>query len=213
MKRLSFWIKSGLHALASCAGATLLYTLIIGLQLGSIPRTLLTYYPVNYLIFGSMLLMMLCSNIYKGTCSLVISFGATRRELFGALQLYRLIPALGGLLIVPALLLLTGAPAPAALLSGVGTFLLNVSAMSLGSVLGICMMRFGKAALVVMILLFMALGGVGGYLAATQMSSETAFSVHLQKQTLLLFAAAAAAVYAAALATEHMFIRNYEVRI
>lgn len=161
--KLRFWFRQGMEITGGILGGSLLYGLLMFIQMGSGWEDLLQSMPVFLLLFGALMMMASVIGIHKLSLHLALSFGSTRNEALLGLQIDRLLPTL----LVPALAaILTAVAGENAIFPPMEVFLLGVGAFlctgALGTAAGVVFAKYGRAATVItMILLLLLSGGIG----------------------------------------------------
>lgn len=208
--RLGYWLKEGGRITLSVFSASLLYSVLMGANsFTGDPVDALRTGSMYLLLFGTIMSMALCANVYLVHVNLSLSFGCTRKEAFLGLQVLRLtiavpvIAAAGGLMalaggsreISPGMMMGTGAAA--FLLFGV-----------LGGVLGILSTRrrgaFLTAIQIVLTILGTGLVGFALYMLI--------FEWELQLWGLGILLAVGTALYGLSSAAEWKCLKSLSVR-
>lgn len=210
--RLRFWWQEAAVNLAFSLGASVLYGLLMALQMNSAFTGLVSMLPFYMLMFGIFVNLGMCLTVYRTAVPLSLSFGSTRRETIVGLQVYHLLPAVG----IPALAgLICALPGSDVFLMagemmalGVGLFLLLTA---VGILLGGLHIRFGVAASVVtgVALVIIAVGGgIVGILVVSDQLKQLLFGC---AQWIVLTVGAVA--YGLAFLLEKRIVRRYAVKL
>lgn len=213
--RLRFWIKGGLQTLATVAGASAIYGLLMWFQSSaSTLEEVLSLLPLYILTFGTIMLLAMTVSVYKGMLPLALSFGSTRREVFVGLQVFRLLPTAAVVLLLVLLFLVPGTEMflglPTAVLLTVGLFLF---VGAIGSGLGMVYVRFGKLGTILMVVTLLVLGfalGIGAVLGLSSVKFDVAVSLRWLPWLVL---AAGAVVYLLMLIPEFRTVRKYQIKL
>lgn len=213
--RLRFWIKGGLQTLATVAGASAIYGLLMWFQSSaSTLEEVLSLLPLYILTFGTIMLLAMTVSVYKGMLPLALSFGSTRREVFVGLQVFRLLPTAAVVLLLVLLFLVPGTEMflglSTAVLLTVGLFLF---VGAIGSGLGMVYVRFGKLGTILMVVTLLVLGfalGIGAVLGLSSVKFDVAVSLRWLPWLVL---AAGAAVYLLMLIPEFRTVRKYQIKL
>lgn len=213
--RLRFWFSRGLQVLASILGASVLYGLLMWIQMDdSRLEFLLMMLPLYFILFGGFILLIMTFSLYKMMLSLCLSFGSTRREALVGMHIYRLIPTLGITALAALLYVFPGVEplfsVRTMVLLSLGAFLLMGA---VGSVLGMIYYRFGKVGAIITGISSVILGIGAGFLFAFSTNIQSglsglAGSLPLSWVPLVL----GAAVYLLTMIPENLVIRNYQVK-
>lgn len=213
--RLRFWIKGGLQTLATVAGASAIYGLLMWFQSSaSTLEEVLSLLPLYILTFGTIMLLAMTVSVYKGMLPLALSFGSTRREVFVGLQVFRLLPTAAVVLLLVLLFLVPGTEMflglPTAVLLTVGLFLF---VGAIGSGLGMVYVRFGRLGTILMVVTLLVLGfalGIGAVLGLSSVKFDVVVSLRWLPWLVL---AVGAAVYLLMLIPEFRTVRKYQIKL
>lgn len=213
--RLRFWIKGGLQTLATVAGASALYGLLMWVQSSDITlEETLSFLPFYLVTFGAIMLLAMTVSVYKAMLPLALSFGSTRREAFVGLQVFRLLPTAAVALLLVLLFLVPGTEMvlglSAVVLLTAGLFLF---VGAIGSGLGMIYVRFGKLGTILMVVTLLVLGlalGIGAVLGLSSVKFDVAVSLRWLPWLVL---ATGAAVYLLMLIPEFRTVRKYQIKL
>lgn len=213
--RLRFWIKGGLQTLATVAGASALYGLLMWVQSSNITlEETLSFLPFYLVTFGAIMLLAMTVSVYKAMLPLALSFGSTRREAFVGLQVFRLLPTAAVALLLVLLFLVPGTEMvlglSAVVLLTAGLFLF---VGAIGSGLGMIYVRFGKLGTILMVVTLLVLGlalGIGAVLGLSSVKFDVAVSLRWLPWLVL---ATGAAVYLLMLIPEFRTVRKYQIKL
>lgn len=211
--RLRFWFKGGLQALGGGVGASVLYGLLMELQMDS--GNLFMMLSLYLVFFGACILLVTMMSLYKYMLSMALSFGSTRREALVGMHLYRLLPAVS---MAALAVLITLVPGTERLFSAGTLFPLALGVLLLGEVAGtilsVIAYRFGKVGgLIAGVCLFLV--GVGaGLLAIFSLADEQSWLFEFVGTVSLTWAflAAVGVLYLLTIIPEARIVRNYQVK-
>lgn len=208
--RLRYWLAEGGRITLSVFVSSLLYSLLMGVNsFTGDPMDALRTGSMYLLLFGTIMSMALCANVYLIHVNLSLSFGCTRKEAFLGLQVFRLAIAVPVILVSGGLMALAGGSreiSPGMMMgAGAAAFLLN---NALGGVLGILSTRRRRAFLVAVQIVLTILGtGLVGFALYMLI-----FEWELQLWGLGILLAVGAALYGLSSAAEWRCLKRLSVR-
>ena len=213
--RLKFWLKTGLETTGIVIGGTALYSMMMFLQSSYTTwNDVLVFLPTFFLLFGGMMMLATLIGAYKFNVPLALAFGSTRNEVLLGLQLARLIPIA---LTTVLLLVLTALAGEQALLplgtmasTAVGVYL---AFSAIGSVLGVVIARYGKAAGIIVALVILVCAFCGGFFAAFSEDGGVLDAI-LQSSKLPWLALGIGLIfYSLSMIPEHRTVWKYNVKL
>lgn len=210
--RLKDWLATGLQY----AGAVMLGSVVYGVMMSTsgVVNEGLTMTAMYMLLFGAGMGMVFNMSVYKVGLPVAIGFGSTRKEAFVGMQCYRLVYTAVLLVTATALYLLAGERGLVELADyapiGVGVMLIL---HTLGSVMGMISVRFGKGVVVALsILSGLIIAGVIAVtmivfaLFAENISSSGGFGIWI-------FPAVSLVMYGLVAIPEYKSIYKYNVKL
>lgn len=169
--RLKYWIKLGLQVFLWSLVACALFGIIMLFQGSELDYASLVLSMMGILCsFGGLMLAVFAATVYKLYLPLTLSMGSTRREAFFGIQLYRLVGIVCFLILFASLSHLPllaeqirTVPSWTVLYSPL--FLLGYYLLcgSLGDLMGLVSLRFGKVGNVIMLVILAIFGGFCGF--------------------------------------------------
>ena len=213
--KLRFWVVSALKNLGIIVGASLLYGVLMWMQMddGTLSN-LLEGLSLYLILFGALMTLGINTGLYKMSVSLALSFGSTRREALVGVHLYRLIPAAAVTALASLIFLIPGVEP----LFGMGTTMVLSAGLFLlcgafGSVLGMVSCRFGKTGAIVAGIAAGVVCLCGGFAFGFAAVDQSWWPRLFQGLGLTwVFLLAAAAIYAIVSVPEYRFVRSFQVR-
>lgn len=210
--RAKLWIKNSLTCALAGVAASVGYALMMCLMDPELldPERLLNM-ASGYLVgIGTVLTVMVGIMDYKITLPLALSFGSTRKEALVGMQLGRLASALVFLGASAVLFVVNGGWDALFVMVPLGIFLLLASG-AVGAVFGMVVVRFGKAAGIVVGILIGAMTALCVFAAIFSLSGGSAGGEG--SGWLWLLPVLGAAVYGTVLAFERRTVYNYNVKL
>ena len=185
--RLKYWIKLGLEVFLWSLAACVFFGVIMLIQGSEQDFASLLVSLMSILSgFGGLMLAIFSGTVYKLYLPLTLSMGSTRREAFFGIEVYRLTSIVCFLCLFavcnhlpPIAARIQADPAGMTLyapLSILGYYLLS---SSMGSLLGIVTLRFGKVGTIIMAIILGLFGGFCGFVMSSGTLLPDFLSSHL----------------------------------
>lgn len=161
--RLRQWAWDGLQYTGLTVAVAAFYTLMIVLQQSMTWEDILAVFPLYLALMGGLMAVVCAMSAHRIQLQVALSLGLTRRESRLGIHLLRLIPAFGVSLLVALLALVGRNPMAASWQLLVISLGLQLFCATLGTVLGLVHVKWGRFGTLITVLVAIFAGGLGGF--------------------------------------------------